>query len=139
MDILQWIQRSDFGQLAHLILAELRNAAGDVVHAGEGALAQDGSRGFFTQPAHVTEAQAHGGFCEIRSYRAQPIRAGDVHWQDPHAVPLSVLHQGGGMIKPHGLIVQQRSGEGGMIVDLQPGAGIGEQCEAGGVRFGESV
>ena len=70
MDILQRVQRSDFGQLAHLILAQLGNAAGEVVDAGEGALAQDGLGGFFTESAHVAEAQAHGGFCEIRSYRA---------------------------------------------------------------------
>ena len=42
-------------------------------------------------------------------------------------------------VKAHGLIVEQRRGEGGEVVALQLGAGIGDQGEAGGVRFGKSI
>jgi hypothetical protein len=45
----------------------------------------------------------------------------------------------GGRIKSHGLVVEQRGGEGGQVVAFQIGAGIGDEREAGGVRFGESV
>ena len=43
---------------------------------------------------------------------------------------LGVLHQRGGVVEAHRLIVQQGRGEGGQVVVLQPGAGVGEQREA---------
>ncbi len=52
---------------------------------------------------------------------------------------LRVFDDRRGRIKSHRLIVEQRGGEGGQVVALQIGAGIGDEREAGGVRFGKSV
>ena len=52
---------------------------------------------------------------------------------------LGILNQDGRGIEAHGLVVEHGAGEGGQVVALQPGAGIGQQGETGGVRFGETV
>ena len=52
---------------------------------------------------------------------------------------LGVVHQLGGAVEAHGLAVEQGAQEGFGLVPLEPGGGVGEQGEAGGVRFGEAV
>ena len=54
-------------------------------------------------------------------------------------MPLRVLDQRGRMVEAHRPVVQHRSEEGRRVTALDPGAGVGEQREAGGVRFGEAV
>ena len=50
-----------------------------------------------------------------------------------------VLYEGGRSVKTHGLVVEQTSDELGGSVRFEPGAGISEQRETHGVRFGKSV
>ena len=52
---------------------------------------------------------------------------------------LRIFDDGRGGIKSHGLVVEQGGGERGEIVALQIGAGVGNQREAGRVRFRKSV
>ena len=71
--------------------------------------------------------------------RAGPIGVLHVHGLYAQAVALRILHDGGGRVKTHGLIVEQRGGEGRKIVALEIGAGVGNQRKAGGVRLGKSI
>jgi hypothetical protein len=50
-----------------------------------------------------------------------------------------VAHDLGRRVEAHGLRVQQRAGEDAGVVALEPGRGIDQQREAGGVAFGEAV
>ena len=52
---------------------------------------------------------------------------------------LRVLDQSGGLIETHGLIVEHGGGERGQIVAFQVSAGIGDESEASGVGFRESI
>ena len=52
---------------------------------------------------------------------------------------LRVLHQRGGTVEAHGLIVEQGGGEGGQVMALEVGAGVGQQGEAGGVGFRKAI
>ena len=52
---------------------------------------------------------------------------------------LGVLHNRRRAVKAHGLVVEQRGGERREIMALEISAGIGEQREAGGVRFWKAV
>jgi hypothetical protein len=54
-------------------------------------------------------------------------------------VTLRVFDQDGGRIKTHGLVVEQGAGECRQVMALQIRAGVSQQREAGGVRFGETV
>ena len=63
----------------------------------------------------------------------------DVDGQYGHPVPARVLYQLRGAVKSHGLAVQQAGEESRRVVALEPGGGVGQQGEAGGVGFGEAV
>jgi len=52
---------------------------------------------------------------------------------------LRIFGDGRRRIKSHGLVVEQSSGKRGEVMAFQISAGIGDQREAGGVRFGKSV
>src|ERR1700722_18567950 len=52
---------------------------------------------------------------------------------------LGIFHQSGGLVKPHGLIVEHGSGERGEVMAFQKRAGKSKQRENGGVRFWKSV
>jgi hypothetical protein len=54
-------------------------------------------------------------------------------------VAARVLHDLRRGVETHRLAVQQRAGEGGRFVALQPGGDIHQQREAGGMRLGEAV
>ena len=75
----------------------------------------------------------------IALHRAVPVRHLHVDGMEPHAAALGVLDERGRVIEPHRLVVEERGVEGRRIVDLQIRARVGEQCEAGGVRFGKAV
>src|SRR5436190_2294243 len=71
--------------------------------------------------------------------RAKPIRSGNVNRVDLQSMPLSVFNYRSRVIETHWLIVQQRSGERREIMALQMSARVGDQREARGVRFGETI
>ncbi len=63
----------------------------------------------------------------------------DVDGQHGDAVAAGVLDQLGGAVKTHGLAVEQAGKERRRVVALEPGGDVGQQGEAGGVGFGETV
>ena len=71
--------------------------------------------------------------------RAIPVAGVHVDRAHLDAVLAGVAHQLGRRIKTHRLAVEQRRGERGRIVMLQPGRDVDQQREAGGVRFGKAV
>ncbi len=73
------------------------------------------------------------------SQRQRTSRA--LHVDRPHvdAVALGVLDQRRRMVEAHRPGVEQPEIEGGRVVRLQVGAGVGDQREARGVRLGEAV
>ncbi len=62
-----------------------------------------------------------------------------VHRPDLDAVLPGVADQLGRGVEAHRLAVQQRGGEGGRVVVLQPGRHVDQQGEAGRVRLGKAV
>ena len=69
------------------------------------------------------------------------IPAAVIHIHRPHldAVLAGVAHQLGRGVEAHRLAVDQRGGERGRVVVLEPGRDVHQQREAGGVRFGKAV
>ena len=55
------------------------------------------------------------------------------------AVVAGVADELGRGVEAHRLAVDQRGGEGGRVIVLEPGRDVDQQGEAGGVRFGEAV
>ena len=91
------------------------------------------------QSFDVIQAQANAPLAVFFFDGAEPVRARDIDRIEVQAVALSVLDQGGRRVEAHGLIVQDRGGECGQVAALQICAGIGDQGEARGVRFGKTV
>src|ERR1700751_727688 len=84
----------------------------------------------------------HRSFALLRMTMLQyaiPFGAGDVDRMDVKAMALGVFDDGGWMIEAHRPIVEQGSGEGGEVSDFEKCAGVGDEGEAGGMGFGESV
>jgi len=50
-----------------------------------------------------------------------------------------VAHELGGGVETHRLAVEQGAAESGGVVAFDPRAGVDEQGETGGVRFGETI
>ena len=50
-----------------------------------------------------------------------------------------ILHQLRRGVEAHRLAVEQRADEGRRVVAFEPGGGVGQQREAGGMRFGKAV
>jgi len=100
---------------------------------------QESTRGFGVQPFDVAQAQAKSDLAAVILQRAQPGGARHVHRLHAQAVPLRVLDDRGGLIEAHGLVVQQRGRECRQVMAFQIGAGICQQREAGGMRFGKAV
>ena len=69
------------------------------------------------------------------------IPGGMRHGHGPHLHPMfaRIAHDLGGGVKAHGLAVQQRTGKGRRMVAFQPGRGIDQQRETGGMGFGKAV
>ena len=100
----------------------------------------DAQAGCFRQALHLVQAEPHGGAFAAGGFQGGfPIAGQHVGGQDGHAMALRILDQLVGRIKPHGLAVEQRGQEGLGFVPLEPGAGVGQLREAGGVRFGKAV
>ena len=77
--------------------------------------------------------------------RAQALQGGQrvagVHVHAVHGdpVPSGVVDQAVRGVEPHRLVAQQRGGERGRVVPLQPRAGVDQVGEADRVRLGEPV
>src|SRR5271166_381299 len=54
-------------------------------------------------------------------------------------MPLRIFHKSGWRIKPHRLVVKQRSRKSSEVMTLEIGAGIGDESKAGRVRLGKSI
>ena len=91
------------------------------------------------QALDVIQSQANALSSVFVFDGAKPVRARDIDGPEMQAVALRVFHQRGGRVEPHGLIVQDGRGERRQVMALQIRAGIGDQREAGRVRFGKSV
>ena len=81
-----------------------------------------------------TQAQRPVGF-----HAGLPVGACGADRSHGDSMVFGVLHHRGWRIEPHGLVVEQRGEEFWSSVYLQVGAGVGQQREADGVRFGKSV
>ena len=86
------------------------------------------------QPEPQREAAVGAAFERV-------VPLGMVHRDRPHldAMFTRVAHQLGGGVEPHGLRVEQRTGEDRLMVLLQPGRDIDQPREAGGVAFGKAI
>ena len=62
-----------------------------------------------------------------------------IRWQDGDAVGFGIADDLGGGVEAHRLAVEQGAGEVGGVVVLDPGGGVDQQGEGGGVAFGEAV
>jgi hypothetical protein len=71
--------------------------------------------------------------------QAIPVRAVDIDLADLDAMFARVADQLRRRIKPHRLRIQHRRAEDVGIIGLDPGGGIDEQCEGGGMAFGKAV
>ncbi len=134
------------GEVLELVLLEVA-AADEVLGIREGRLRLldlDRDAGPRPQASDEPEAEADGaggrmGIARAVLPAASDARVLDVHRPDLDAVALGVLDQGRRMVEAHGPGVQQPEIEGGGVVGLELGAGVGDQGEARGVRFGEAV
>jgi hypothetical protein len=80
-----------------------------------------------TQAVHVTQAKTERIAALLFAFQgAVPCGTGHIDWLDAEPMALSVLHENGGAVKPHRLIIQDRRSEHGQIVKLQPRGGIGD-------------
>src|ERR1700722_7893437 len=131
----QTIQRTNLGEHSQFIFTQRRNAAREIVDAGERPPGDDLLGGFLSQSANVVEPQADA----VILYRAGPLRAHHIHGKEMQSVALGVFYQRRGMIEPHRLLVEDRRGERGQVVALEVSAGISDQREAGGVSLRKSV
>ena len=92
----------------------------------------------------VAQAQAHGAGLLPRLVGgvlpgAAPLRALHTDGAEAHPVALAVLDQGSGVVEAHRPGVQDGDEEGRRMVDFEVAAGVGDESEAGGVRFRETV
>ena len=87
------------------------------------------------QPARHAQAQANGRPLQ----RAIPFAVVDADRAHLHAMLFRVPHQLRRGVEAHGLAVQQGGAEHRRVVAFQPGAGIGDQREAGGMAFGKAI
>src|SRR5689334_19753666 len=71
--------------------------------------------------------------------RAIPIAAADADRPHLDTVVARVAHQLRWRIEPHGLAVDERTGEGRGLMALEPRGAVHEQREARGVRLGKTV
>src|SRR6266542_3040635 len=71
--------------------------------------------------------------------RAVPVAVVDVGWSNLDSVVDGVADDLGGGVETHGLAVEQGGAEDGGVMTLDPGAGVNEKREAGGMGFGETV
>jgi hypothetical protein len=141
------------GQRLELVVAQA-GAVGDVVDRGERAPRRadlEALAGLLAQAGDVAEAEAEGERtappCPRRWPPALPARDSSAHRQFEmvtstgrtcRPVPLRVLHQRRRVVEAHRPVVEHRAGEGGEVVAAQIRRRVGQQREAGGVRFGES-
>ena len=139
VELVEAVEGADFGEAGEFVFAELGDAKGEVVDAGEGAGfagAEDGAGGLFAESFGIAQTEAE---MALGGDRAVPIGLEDVDGEDAEAVALGVFDEDRWGVEAHRLIVEHRAGEGGEVAAFQVGAGVGEEREAGGVRLGEAV
>ena len=92
------------------------------------------------RPLHHAQAEPDGEavFVVGRLQRAVPAGGVDADRPDLDAMLARVAHDLGRRVEAHRLRVQQRGAEDVRMPALQPGRGIGDQREGGGVAFRES-
>ena len=98
---------------------------------------------FFSHSSRIEqsepEREAFAPDAALRLKRAEPIGALHVDRLHSQSMTLRVFHQRRRIVKTHGLVVQHGRRERRQIVALEIGAGIGNQREAGRVRFRKSI
>lgn len=86
------------------------------------------------------QAKAYGRLRLAKRLQAAiPTAVADIHRACLQGVTAGVLEQLVGAVEAHRPTVDQGAGEGRRLVTFQPTAGVGEQGEAGGVGFRETV
>src|SRR5580700_6082919 len=88
---------------------------------------------------HKAHPQAHAKSLATFFKLAKPVRAGHIDRFHFQAVALCVAYQRVGLIEPHGLVIQNGSGESSQVTAFQKSAGIGKQRETCGVGFRKSI
>ena len=68
-----------------------------------------------------------------------PVAVVDVGREDGDAVGLGVADDLGGGVEAHGLAVEQGGCEMGGVVSFEVSGDVDEECEGGGVGFGEAI
>ena len=91
---------------------------------------------FLAQAVHIHEADADRA---VVLDAAEPVGLLHVDRMEPHATPLRVLDERGGVIEPHRLVVEQRRVERRWVMHLEKRARVREQRKAGGMGLGKSV
>ena len=139
-------QCSADGQHSQLSFIQFRHAPAKIGDGDKTASLTLGHNVFCSsllKRAHITQADPQGDvfvrFCFYFFQRAMPVGVGNGDGQELQAMAAGVLHQGCGAVKTHGLVVEQGGGVSAKIMDFQIGRGIGDEGEAGGVRFGKAV
>ena len=75
----------------------------------------------------------------IRLHHIIPITGVDADRPDLDLMGASITNNLGGGIKPHGLGIQQSTGEYPRMMMLQPARGIDQQGKTGRMAFGETI
>src|SRR5271156_2789791 len=70
---------------------------------------------------------------------ALPLRHLHIDWAYAQAVTLRIFYQYSRHVKTHGLIVENRTGERSQVTHLEISGRVGNQREAGGVRFRKAI
>ena len=105
----------------------------------KGLVGGDQLAGFGAKAADVAEAEAQSAcssqYSMVQSHSEMLTSTGRTRrpWR------CASLIRTAGTVEAHGLVVQERAGECGEVVALEICAGIGQQREARGVRFGKAI
>ena len=63
----------------------------------------------------------------------------DIRRQEGNPVAFGITRDHFGRVKAHWLGVEEAAIEGGGMITLEPKRLVGNQCKAGGMRFGEAI
>ena len=134
-------ERTGRGQRLHVAHIKLR-PLGHIGHGGKATPApriDDARAAGGRQALDHQQTQAHRHALTGRLERARISARLHIDGARLNAMALRVLQQLRRLVKAHGLAVEQRRKKGRRLVALEPGRHIGEQGEAGRMRFGKTV
>ncbi|MNQ36084.1 hypothetical protein D3C85_495960 [compost metagenome] len=118
-------------------------AAPEIVHGGEGTVRprrRDAGRVSIGEASHHPQAQPHGETTVAGLFEgAVPAAGVDTGGADLDAVFPGVADDLRRGVEAHGLSVQEGGAEDVRVMTLEPGRGIGDQGEGGGVAFRKAV